>query len=273
MSQEIPPEPEFMNPEPQLVVGVITLNEAGRIERCLESLRFAGHCVVLDAGSSDATVPLARALGARVEVRADWRGFAVQRERLLALMMEVHASYFLMIDADEVVSPALRDEILSIVKSGRCGLWTVRWTQVAYGRELRGVVTRKAMPVLYSRGEVTAFYGVVHEYPVLPPGTAVIELKAPLLHFFRETVGDSLRKLTQYALLGAAKRQKNRRRGGVWRGLASGLAMFFRMYVLRRAFMQGGPGFLFSLFAGLEGFFRYAALYYDHEHLNDRVLR
>ena len=57
------------------------------------------------------------------------------------------------------------------------------------------------------------------------------------------------------------------------RGLASGLAIFIRLYVLRLGFMGGGPGFLFCFFIALECFFRYAALHYDRPYLSTDVGR
>jgi hypothetical protein len=98
-------------------------------------------------------------------------------------------------------------------------------------------------------------------------------ISAKLLHHSRETVRGSLEKLTQYVMLGASKRAQAGKRGGVVRGLASGLSMFVRLYVFRLGFLCGGAGFLYCLFVALEAFFRYAALHYDKEHLTNNVGR
>ena len=74
-------------------------------------------------------------------------------------------------------------------------------------------------------------------------------------------------------MLGAAKRAESGQRGGVLRGLGSGLSMFVRLYVFRLGFLCGGAGFLYCLFVALEGFFRYAALHYDRESLTSKVAR
>ena len=94
-----------------------------------------------------------------------------------------------------------------------------------------------------------------------------------MLHYSRETVRGSLEKLTQYSMLGAAKRAAAGKRGGVLRGMASAFAIFLRLYVFRLGFMGGGPGFLFCFFIALECFFRYAALYYDRDSLSPAVGR
>jgi hypothetical protein len=98
-------------------------------------------------------------------------------------------------------------------------------------------------------------------------------MRSRLRHFSRQSIHGSLNKLTQYAMLGAAKRAAQGKQGGVVRGLASGLAIFIRLYILRLGFTGGGPGFLFCFFIALECFFRYAALHYDRDRLTTGVGR
>ena len=83
----------------------------------------------------------------------------------------------------------------------------------------------------------------------------------------------SLNKLAQYVQLGAAKRAQAGKTGGVLRGLASGFAIFLRLYVFRRGFLCGAEGFLFCFFIALECFFRYAALKYDVNDLKNLEAR
>ena len=118
------------------------------------------------------------------------------------------------------------------------------------------------------------FEGVVHEYASLsnPKATRHV-FKSPLWHYSRESIHDSLKKLTQYAMLGAAKRAKQNHPGGVIRGLLSSFLMFIRLYLFKCAFLEGGPGFLYSFTISLEFFFRQAALKYDRERLEDTVRR
>src|SRR6185503_9094465 len=93
-------------------VVVITKNEAAAIERCLRSVAWADEIVVVDSGSSDRTVEISQKLGARVSVTADGPGFGPQKNRALA---QATGDWVLSLDADEWVTPDLRDEILTVI--------------------------------------------------------------------------------------------------------------------------------------------------------------
>jgi hypothetical protein len=97
--------------------------------------------------------------------------------------------------------------------------------------------------------------------------------KHRLLHYSRESIHGSLLKLAQYAQLGAVKRAKLGKTGGIWRGFLSAASNFFRLYFLQRGFMCGPQGFLYCLFVSLESFFRYVALRYDRQQMETLVKR
>jgi glycosyltransferase involved in cell wall biosynthesis len=260
---------------PSLTIAVLTKNEAHRIQACLASAAFAHQVLVVDSGSTDNTVALCRQSGAEVFEYPDWQGFAVQRNRLIA-----HASsdYIFFLDADELITPEFQKELQAIVQSNAKAVWQIQWRMVAYGHELKYYISRSKVERLFRRDMIKEYVGAVHEQAILhnedpaaPSPRKVISAK--LLHHSRETVRGSLEKLTQYVMLGASKRAQAGKSGGVLRGLASGFAMFLRLYVFRLGFMCGGAGFLYCLFVSLEAFFRYAALHYDKDHLRNDVGR
>ena len=250
-----------MTVKPTLCIAILTLNEARRIEQCIDSARFADQIVVVDSGSSDGTVALASAMGAEVHTYADWQGFGEQRNRLLK---HCRADYVFFLDADEVIPPELEKEITDIVRSGANGVWEVLWNQVAYGKPLTRMKSTGGIPRLFRADNLIGYEGLVHEAAVLKDKTVpVYKLKARLFHYSRETIYGSLQKLAQYAQLGALKRAKRGKTGGVLRGFASALANFLQLYIFRRGFLCGPEGFLFCFFIALECFFRYAMIEYD----------
>ena len=204
---------------PTLTVAVLTHNEAHRIEACLKSAAFADQLLVVDSGSTDNTVAIAQSLGAEVHSYPDWQGFAVQRNRLLA---HSRGDYVFFLDADEVMTPAFAQELQAIVSSGEQAVWTIRWRMVAYGHELKYFRSQSQIERLFVRALVKEYTGVVHEQAqlhALPGGAAVPRrlIKARLLHYSRTTVRGSLEKLTQYVMLGAAKRAEAAGSCGAWR--------------------------------------------------------
>ena len=256
-----------------LTIGILTLNEEDNIEACIRSASFADQVIVVDSGSTDRTTAIACEQGAQVYRYDDWQGFAVQRNRVLA---QATGDYIFFLDADEIITPALQAEVEAAVRSNARAVWKIHWSVVAYGHELKHFLSQSSLERMFRRDMLVEYRGVVHEEPIL----ADAEKNAPrhvfhakLLHYSRETVRGSLEKLTQYSMLGAAKRAAAGKQGGVLRGLASGLAIFIRLYIFRLGFTGGGAGFLFCFFIALECFFRYAALHYDRDQLTDKVGR
>lgn len=256
---------------PTLCIGVLTLNEAKRIEQCLRSAAFADQIVVVDSGSTDRTCELALAMGAQVHVYDQWEGFAVQRNRLLS---HCTSDYLFYLDADEEITPELQTEIEQAVLSGQDFKWEVLWNQVAYGRPLTHMKSTGGVERLFRTNSLEGYEGLVHEKAIMKNGDRPVrKFKHRLLHYSRETIHGSLLKLAQYAQLGAAKRAKAGKRGGIWRGFASAFTNFTRLYILNRGFLCGPQGFLFCFFIALECFFRYVYLEYDKDGLKNSLAR
>ena len=97
-----------------LSVILITKNEEANLKDCLESVSFADEIIVVDSQSSDKTQEIARSVGAKLEITPDWPGFGPQKNRALNLAMH---DWVLSIDADERVTPELKQEILATMAS------------------------------------------------------------------------------------------------------------------------------------------------------------
>jgi len=260
-----PSKVSTMTAKPTLCIGILTMNEERRIARCIQSALFADQVVVVDSGSSDRTVELAKAAGAEVHVYADWQGFAEQRNRLLT---QCTADYIFFLDADEEIPPELASEIATVVAGGARRVWEILWNQVAYGKPLDRMKSTGGIPRLFQTQNLLRYEGVVHEGAILRDASVpVSRFKNRLFHYSRETIYGSLQKLAQYAQLGALKRAEQGKTGGVLRGMASGFASFTQLYIFRRGFLCGPQGFLFCFFIALECFFRYAMIKYDRDAL------
>ena len=118
-----------------VTVVVLTLDEEANIARCLASAGWADQVVVVDAGSADATVALARSLGAQV-IEQPWLGFSGQREFALRLA-EARNDWVYFVDADEWVSPQLAAEIAGRLRAPDCAAYSHRLRLVFQGTWIR----------------------------------------------------------------------------------------------------------------------------------------
>src|ERR1700716_2355641 len=96
-----------------LSVAIITLNEADNLARTLASVRFADEIVVVDSGSTDRTVEIARSFGAKV-FSEDWKGFALQKNFAID---ECSGTWVLSLDADEELTEELQTEIRGMLET------------------------------------------------------------------------------------------------------------------------------------------------------------
>ncbi|HMC46343.1 MAG TPA: glycosyltransferase family 2 protein, partial [Caballeronia sp.] len=107
---------------PTLGIALITFNAAARLAQCLEAVSFADEIVVIDGGSTDATVGIAEAHRARVVEAPDWPGFGPQKNRALDALT---TDWVLSIDADEVVSPDLGAAIRAALSKPQADVYAV----------------------------------------------------------------------------------------------------------------------------------------------------
>src|SRR6266540_4425302 len=113
----------------------ITKNEEKNIRACLESLKWVDEVIVVDAESSDRTVELAKAYTPKVFVRR-WPGYGLQKNFAMA---QATADWILIVDADERVSPELRNEIEAVLKGvPSVSAYRVPRRNYYYGRWIRG---------------------------------------------------------------------------------------------------------------------------------------
>lgn len=243
---------------PELSAIVITRNEEARIGACLESLAFAGEVVVVDNGSTDRTPEIARAAGAQVHVAPDWPGFGPQKNRALALATR---PWVLAIDADERVTPQLRDEILAIVRApAGPDAWDMPRRSSYCGQYMEHSgwypdrVTR-----LFRRGTARFSDDIVHER--LVAAGPVGHLRHDLLHATFDDLSAVLQKLDRYSTAGAQRAYEQGQRGSLGRAVGHGLWAFLRTYLLQRGFLDGRMGFALAVSNAEGTYYRYLKLW------------
>lgn len=116
-------------------VVILTRDEEPNIRRCMASVAWANQILVVDSGSSDGTVPIARSCGAEV-VEQSWLGFSAQREYALRHPSLKH-DWVYFVDADEWVSPQLAKEIAGVLQAPSCAGFAHRLRLVFQGVWIR----------------------------------------------------------------------------------------------------------------------------------------
>jgi len=238
-----------------LTVIIITRNEEANIRACLESVAWADEIVVVDSGSSDATVEICRELGAKVYVH-DWQGFGIQKNRALSYAKQ---DWIFSIDADERVTPELRSQLVKAIEGdGEDGFYVPRLSQFC-GRFIRhsgwypDYVLR-----LFRRTKGHFSDDIVHERVILA-GTAA-KLSSPLLHYSYLNKADVKRKTEQYAKAGAMQMHKSGKTATLADApLRAGWA-FIRTYCMRLGFLDGIAGFNIALMNARTTYFKYKQL-------------
>lgn len=244
----------------KLTVAMIVRNESANLRACLESVKWADEIVVLDSGSNDDTVAIARAYTDHVHVEADWQGYGVQRQRAQA---RASGDWVFMIDADERVTPDLREAIERIVVADdRSVVGAVPRLSFCFGRFIRHSGWYPDYVVrLYPRERARYDDAQVHEKVLPDPGMRVVRLRGDLLHYTYRDMEHYLVKSAAYAAAWASTRERDGRRASLAQGVWHGIGCFVRMYLLRAGFLDGRAGLLLALLSAHSTFVKYADLW------------
>jgi len=244
-----------------LTIAILSFNEASIIHDSLKSAAFADQLLLIDSGSTDATVDIARAHSAEVHTYLDWQGFATQKNRALQHCV---CEYVFFLDCDEIIPPQLATEIRAVVEQGSVNLGLIRWEDYVFGKRLRGIHQTKGVARLFKISDIKFFSGKVHESAALRCEPNRLLMGTPLIHHSRRSIHQSLLKLAQYSQLAAIEIRDSRVKSGILTGTAHALSRFINLYFIKLSLLSGAEGFLYSLLISLEVFFKYCAARFDH---------
>jgi glycosyltransferase involved in cell wall biosynthesis len=241
----------------KLSVVVITKNEESVIARCLESVAWADEVVVVDSGSTDRTLDICRGLGANVHVTSDWPGPGTQRNRAIDLSS---GDWILALDADEWVTPRLRDEIVALLKAAPDAVaYRIPRLSSYCGRYMRhGGWWPDPVSRLFKRGAARYGGGIVHDHLVVDGRTGM--LREHLMHEAFTDVDEVLSKLNSYSSWGAQTLLEQGKSGGIVSAVAHGIWTFVRTYLLHGGFLDGREGFMLAVSNAEGAYYKYVKL-------------
>ena len=228
---------------------VITKNEEHVIARCLRSVGFARDIIVVDSGSTDRTVEIASASGARVIQTPDWPGYGPQKQRALDL---ARGDWVLSLDADEWIDAKFEKRIRDAIDASNApAAYRMLRRSRFCGRDVRfGGWSSDSVVRLFRRGRAQFSDDLVHES--LNVDGRIERLGVVIDHDSIESWADAAGKIDSYSKAAAQQMfARGRRAPGIAAPL-HGLAAFLKVYIFRLGFLDGATGW---------GVARYSALY------------
>jgi len=242
-------------------VTILTKNSQKYLKEVLSSLEKFDEVLICDTGSADLTVELAKKFSNAVIYERPFIGFGPTHN--IASSLAKH-DWILSVDSDEIVTPALAEEIgaLELARGSVYsfprhneyrGKW-VRWCGWHPDRQIR----------LYNRLDTRFTDAQVHE-AVDASHLKNIRLKSPLRHFSYENVSDFLQKMQTYSSLFALQYQ-GKKSSSLGKAIGHGIYTFFKSYILKQGFLGGGEGFEISLYNANTAFYKYLKLAEANRH-------
>lgn len=238
-----------------LSVIIITKNEAQHISHCIQSIDWVDEIIVFDSGSTDNTVEICRQFGAKVFI-TDWPGFGPQKQR--ALNKATH-DWVLSIDADELISESLKNEILNSIKSSEFNGFEIPFLSFYCGKLIKhGGWKSEHHLRLFKRNHSQFTPDIVHEN-ILVQGK-ISTLENPIMHYSYTDQEEVLRKINLYSTLGAENLFRKGHKSNIAKATTKGLWMFFRNYFIRGGFIDGVEGLMLAISSAEVTFYKYLKL-------------
>jgi glycosyltransferase involved in cell wall biosynthesis len=242
---------------PRLSAAIICQDEEHAIEACLESVAWCDEVIVVDSGSTDRTVELAKKYATRV-VAHPWPGYVAQKNFALD---QTSGDWILCLDADERVTPALRAAIERALGAPpavdgfevrRHVFYLGRW--IDHGGWYPDWKLR-----LVRRGR--ARWGGVDPHDKLLADGPVARLDADLVHLTYRDFADHLRTIDRFSDVVAAQWASEGRRFSIARAVLHPPVKFLECWVWKRGFLDGWPGFAIALASAFYVFAKYVKLF------------
>ncbi len=252
-----------------LCAVILTCNEERHIVKAVQSVqKVTDEIFVIDSGSSDRTVELAEAQGAKILSRAWDSDFAAARN---FIHDKTDADWILQIDADERISDQLADNIKRVVDAGINRIYCFRRTNHAFGKQFGyGVFRPDKVRRLYPRGKAV-WAGAVHEN--LGSGLSEEFLTGSLDHYTYDSFEQYFKKLNNYTTIWAEEAYGKGKRTNLVEGFIHAVYALFKMVVIKTGFLDGLTGLVVCCFNFTYTLLKYTKLnYLQIQNKNDETV-
>jgi len=241
-------------------VVIVTKDEEVNIEDALKSVADAKEIIVVDAFSKDNTIEICRKYTDKV-FQHQWEGFARQKQKAVDY---AEGAWVLILDADERVTPELKTEVISAISNADCNGYYMPRENYFIGKWVKhGGWWPDYTLRLFQKDKGRFEIREVHEKVVVEGKTAY--LKNPLKHYTYRSISDFVLRAEKYSTLAAKEIRKNSGNAGLFSLTVNPLATFFKMYFLRRGFLDGSRGLILALLYSYYTFLKYVKVWEGQE--------
>lgn len=248
-----------MNQKNSVSAIIIAKNEDTRIEECLRSVAWANEVIVVDNGSTDKTVEIAKKLNAII-IEQSGANFSILRD---SGAKAATGTWLLYLDADEIITKELQKEILNIIHEPRT---TNQHLTNGYYISRRNFYLGREWPVkdkmirLIKKDALIGWLGKLHEHPNIL-GT-VGDLQEPLIHNTHRTLSEMVEKTNQWSEIEADLRMNAKHpRISWWRFLRVMFTAFYGSFIRQKGWKAGITGWVESIYQAFSMFITYAKLW------------
>ena len=244
----------------KISISIITFNEAKIIKQCLEKLHWADEIVVIDSGSTDDTVVICEAMGAKV-IHNAFENFGAQKQFALN---QTANDWVLSLDADEVLSDDLIAEIKKTNLDNECKGYYIPRTHVFLNKIFKfGSEHKKPILRFFNKKYGKFTPNKVHETIVVDGKLGY--LKNEMLHYTVFDFDIAIQKQIKYALLSGELFCEKNKKSTLLKILFKFPFDFIKIYFLQRNFLNGYQGFTWSMFSAFSSYLKYAYLKELHD--------
>jgi glycosyltransferase involved in cell wall biosynthesis len=238
----------------KISVIIVTLNEEKNLGKCLESIKSFDEIVVVDSGSTDRTLDIARKYTDKIFNRS-FDNFSSQKNFALS---KCRNTRILSLDADEVVSSHLMKRLGNVKPQKEAGYKIKRNTYI-FGRLIKYGGHDKDMPIRFFNKQKAMFIQPIHEFVQVNGEIGLIE--EPIMHYSSASIEDYMRKLFLYTAIEAKFMLEKGIVFSCFKAFFYPVIKFFQRYILQSGFKDGTEGFVFYFLSGFYDFVKWVRLW------------
>ncbi len=238
-----------------LSVAIITKNEAKMLPDCLKSISFVDDIVVIDSGSTDNTVKIAKEKGCRVYIE-DWKGYGPQKQ---SAVNKCKNDFVLILDADERIHNDSGEALKVIIKDSKESAYSFKRKTYIGSKWIKHCGWWPDWVIRLIDRNKCRIEGTIHER--INVDGSIVKLDDIIDHYLSFDYSQMIEKLNNYSTYTSNELYKNNSKVNYLTPVVHGISMFFKTFFIKRGFMDGMDGLVISVLSANNSFFKYAKLY------------